>query len=165
MRAPPTIPQVGGSIIFIFAYWLRRWTGRDKRADERAAAAAAAAAGVGGGHPLGSVKSYYSSDPTGSEVEIAIQPGSARYAGGQMHVPQSGEGWGGGLARARARLPRALPPFDSHACWRGGSAAPHPCLPPSLVPAEPLTDESYSPRSDASPSPVRRRRGDSPFAK
>jgi hypothetical protein len=74
---------------------------------------------VGGGHPLGSVKSYYSSDPTGSEVEIAIQPGSARYAGGQMHVPQS----------------------------------------------EPLTDESYSPRSDASPSPVRRRRGDSPFAK
>lgn len=38
--------------------------------------------------------SYYSSEPTGSELEIAIQPGSARYVGGQMHVgglPQSGE--------------------------------------------------------------------------
>ena len=65
-----------------------------------------------GGAAMGSVKSFYSSDPTGSEVEIAIQPGSARYAGGQMHVPQSGERAGGwvpavgkeGLRRAEIRL-------------------------------------------------------------
>lgn len=50
------------------------------------------AAGAESAKDLGG--SYYSSEPTGSELEIAIQPGSARYVGGQMHVgglPQSGE--------------------------------------------------------------------------
>lgn len=111
--------QVGGSVVFIVCYWCRRWTGRDKSADKRAAVQHAAASEAAAAAQLGSIKSYYSSDPTGSELEIAIQPGSARFTGGQMHVPQS----------------------------------------------EHMTDESYSPRSDASPSPVRRRRTESPFGK
>ncbi|PRW61415.1 chitin synthase 1 [Chlorella sorokiniana] len=119
--------QVGGSVIFIVAYWVRRWTGRDRKdgsggALQRAPSGSThggMAMGAAAGMPMmGSVKSFYSSDPTGSEVEIAIQPGSARYAGGQMVMPPAGD--------------------------------------------EPLTDDSYSPRSDNSPSPVRRRRGDSP---
>jgi len=60
-------------------------------------ALARAAMGPGGGMPMmGSVKSFYSSDPTGSEVEIAIQPGSARFAGGQMVMPPTGDGELGG---------------------------------------------------------------------
>lgn len=118
--------QVGGSIIFIVAYWARRWTGRDRKDGSGSTMQRAPSGSTHGGMPMGasgmpmmgSVKSFYSSDPTGSEVEIAIQPGSARYAGGQMVMPPVGD--------------------------------------------EPLTDDSYSPRSDNSPSPVRRRRGDSP---
>ena len=99
--APPAclcLLQVGGSIIFIVCHWYRRWTGRDTdkavRSSPSGAAlprgAAAAAGGVPG--PNGSSKSFYSSETGGSEVEIAIQPGSARFAGGQTFVPpQSGE--------------------------------------------------------------------------
>lgn len=110
---------MGGSVVFILMYWWRRFSGRDwgraKRGDA-AGGLARSPSGTGGGGGLGSVKSFYSSDPTGSEVEIAIQPGSARYAGGQMVLPNS----------------------------------------------EGLSDGTYTPRSDASPSPVRRRRPESP---
>jgi hypothetical protein len=52
---------------------------------------------------MGSAKSFYSSEAGGSEVEIAIQPGSARFAGSQTFVPphsgeqagRCGRGWGG----------------------------------------------------------------------
>ena len=109
--------QVGGSIIFIVCHWFRRWTGRDTdKAVRRSPSGTAlpraggAAGGLGGppGGPMGSAKSFYSSEAGGSEVEIAIQPGSARFAGGQTFVPphsgeqagrggwQEGEGWGGG---------------------------------------------------------------------
>ena len=77
-------------------YWIRRWTGRDRGPKGGAPGAGLARSpsgnpvGGGVGGAGGSVKSFYSSDPTGSEVEIAIQPGSARYAGGQMMMPQSG---------------------------------------------------------------------------
>lgn len=92
---------MGGSIVFIIMYWVRRWTGRDRGAKigkgENEPAGGLARSPSGNplppgplGHGMGSVKSFYSSDPTGSEVEIAIQPGSARYAGGQMMMPQSG---------------------------------------------------------------------------
>ncbi len=96
---------MGGSVIFIVAYWARRWTGRDRKdgsggALQRAPSGSThggMAMGPGGGMPMmGSVKSFYSSDPTGSEVEIAIQPGSARFAGGQMVMPPTGDGELGG---------------------------------------------------------------------
>ena len=95
------VAQVGGSIIFIVAYWARRWTGRDRkdgsggalqRAPSGSTHGGMAMGGAGAMPMMGSVKSFYSSDPTGSEVEIAIQPGSARYAGGQMVMPPVGDG-------------------------------------------------------------------------
>lgn len=117
-------------------YWWRRWTGRDRGEPKGAAAGAGLARSASGGAVGavggmgGSVKSFYSSDPTGSEVEIAIQPGSARYAGGQMMMPQSG-------AHCRAgwlpwgRHPRALPrpaTLPRHTAPR--RAAPTFCSPP-----------------------------------
>lgn len=97
---PCNAPQVGGSIIFIMAYWARLWTGRDHKDGSGSTLQRAPSGSTHGGMPMGasgmpmmgSVKSFYSSDPTGSEVEIAIQPGSARYAGGQMVMPPVGDG-------------------------------------------------------------------------
>lgn len=97
---PCNAPQVGGSIIFIVAYWARLWTGRDHKDGSGSTLQRAPSGSTHGGMPMGasgmpmmgSVKSFYSSDPTGSEVEIAIQPGSARYAGGQMVMPPVGDG-------------------------------------------------------------------------
>lgn len=173
--------QVGGSVVFIVCYWCRRWTGRDKSADKRAAVQHAAASEAAAAAQLGSIKSYYSSDPTGSELEIAIQPGSARFTGGQMHVPQSGEHWGGLPGAAWSHLSRVLccrvrDDLQRGACSLGlrcllllvVRASTHSCTTLASSPchsAEHMTDESYSPRSDASPSPVRRRRTESPFGK
>lgn len=106
---------MGGSVIFIVAYWARRWTGRDRKdgsggALQRAPSGSThggMAMGAAAGMPMGSVKSFYSSDPTGSEVEIAIQPGSARYAGGQMVMPP-GDGERGGWMRRELREPMSI---------------------------------------------------------
>lgn len=141
--------------MFIVLYWIRRFTGRDRGNKQPLSRSASGAAGA---QPVGSVKSFYSSDPTGSEVEIAIQPGSARFAGGQMMMPQSGARRGQGLAGHGAGRPGDC----SSTLRRPAPHCPHSspvCASPA---AEQLTDESYSPRSDASPSPVRRRRPDSP---
>ena len=89
---------MGGSVVFILGHYWRRLTGRfgGRNKMRRTPITPAGGDGAmgpmpGGGGHVGSVKSFYSSDPPGSELEIAIQPGSARFAGGQMHVPPHSE--------------------------------------------------------------------------